>query len=115
MAISEFEIRKIERAADEFLEAHRPPAQIRPKLDLGVRISGQSVQVVEIRPRFDDPSQIMEIPVAKATFVKKTRRWKIYWMRGDLKWHSYPPEPETRSIEEFFTLVGADDNCCFFG
>jgi hypothetical protein len=36
-------------------------------------------------------------------------------MRSDLKWHSYTPAPELRSIEEFFAIVNADDTGCFFG
>jgi len=115
MALSEFETKKIERAASVFLEAKRPPVHLRSQVDLDVRVSGQSVQVVEIRPHFREPSTIMETPVAKATYVKKTQRWKIYWMRSDLKWHLYTPEPESRSIEEFFAIVSVDKNCCFFG
>ncbi|MFE8073467.1 DUF3024 domain-containing protein [Marinobacteraceae bacterium S3BR75-40.1] len=115
MAFSEFEIKKIEQAASKFLEARRPPVEIRPKLDLDVRLSGQSVEIIEIRPHFQDPERIIETPVAKATYVKKTQRWKIYWMRSDLKWHSYPPEPDSRSIEGFFTTVNRDENGCFFG
>ena len=108
MAFSEFEAKKIERAASAFLAERRPPIEIRSKLDLDVRISGQSVQIVEMRPHFREPSTIIESPVAKATYVKKTRRWKIYWMRSDLKWHLYMPEPELRSIEEFFAIVSAE-------
>jgi hypothetical protein len=115
MAFSEFEATKIERAASEFLKARRPPIDIRPELDLDVRVSDQSVQVVEIRPHFREPSKIIESPVAKSTYVQKAQRWKIYWMRGDLKWHSYAPEPESRSIEDFFAIVNADENGCFFG
>lgn len=115
MALSEFETRKVERAANEFLKIRRPPAEIRAEVDLEVRIAGQSVQIVEIRPHFLEPSRIMELPVAKATYVKKRQCWKIYWMRSDLKWHSYPPEPELRSIEDFFAVVDADEHSCFFG
>lgn len=115
MAFSEFEAKKIERAASEFLEVRRPPAHIRSQVDLDVRVSGQNVQVVEIRPHFLEPSKIIEAPMAKATYVKRTQRWKIYWMRGDLKWYSYTPEPESRSIEEFFAIVNTDEHRCFFG
>ncbi|WP_442915010.1 DUF3024 domain-containing protein [Marinobacter sp. G11] len=38
------------------LEDRRPPFEIRPKLDLHVRVSGQSVQVVEICPHFRKPA-----------------------------------------------------------
>ncbi|MFA5700055.1 MAG: DUF3024 domain-containing protein [Desulfuromonas sp.] len=115
MAFSEFEVKKIDRAAAEFLKARRPPVEIRSKLDLAVRVLGQSVQIVEMRPHFRESSTIIESPVAKATYVKKPQRWKIYWMRSDLKWHSYTPEPESRSIEEFFAVVNDDENGCFFG
>ncbi|HLR16590.1 MAG TPA: DUF3024 domain-containing protein [Alcanivoracaceae bacterium] len=115
MAFSEFEAKKIERAAFEFLGDRRPPVEIRPKLDFDVRVTGQSVQIVEIHPHFREPSKVIESPVAKATYVKKSQRWKIYWMRSDLNWHSYTPEPESRSIEEFFAIVNADENGCFFG
>lgn len=115
MAFSEFETKKLERSASDFLEARRPPVHIRSKVDLDVRVSGQSVQIVEVRPHFREPSTSIESPVAKATYVKKSQRWKIYWMRSDLKWHSYTPEPELRSIEDFFAAVNADENGCFFG
>jgi hypothetical protein len=115
MAFSKFEAKKIERATSEFLEVRRPPLEIRPELDLDVHVSGQSVQIIEIRPHFREPSKTIELPVAKATYVQKAQRWKIYWMRSDLKWHSYTPEPESRSIEEFFAIVNSDENGCFFG
>ncbi len=115
MTFSEFEVKKIERAASDFLEVRRPPAHIRSQVDLDVRVSGQSVQIVEMRPHFREPSTIIESPVAKATYVKKSQRWKIYWMPSDLRWHLYTPEPESRSIEEFFAIVHADENSCFFG
>jgi len=28
--------------------------------------------------------------MAKATYVRKTDRGKIYWQRANLKWHAYP-------------------------
>ena len=115
MAFSEFETTKIERAAAEFLEVRRPPVDIRSKLDLEARICGQSIQIIELRPFFRDPSTIIETPVAKATYIKASQRWKIYWMRSDLKWHGYTPEPEVSAIEDVFAIVNADEHGCFFG
>lgn len=115
MAFSEFETKRIDRAASAFMEARRPPLHFRSKLDLDVRVSGQSVEIVEIRPNFRDPTEIIELPVAKATYVKTSQRWRIYWMRSDHNWHSYKPEPQSRTIEEFFAVVDADENGCFFG
>ncbi|MDN6298328.1 MAG: DUF3024 domain-containing protein [Halomonas sp.] len=115
MAFSEFEEKKIQQAAAEFLGAVRPPAHMRSQVDVDVRIAGQSVHIVELRPDIREPSRIIELPVAKATYVKKHQRWKIYWMRSDLKWHLYTPRPEARSVEEMFAVVNSDENDCFFG
>ena len=45
MAFSEFEAKKIERAASEFLEVRRPPVAIRPELDIEVRVTGQAYKL----------------------------------------------------------------------
>ena len=75
----------------------------------------KSVELFEVRPVWDNPSQKMESPVAKATYVKTQDLWRIYWMRADLKWHSYPPTPEVDTLDAFLTLVAEDKHACFFG
>ncbi len=116
MALSEFELARVRKALDSFMAERRPPPHIRPKLDLGSRISGHSVAIFEIRPVWQGaPDDRRESPVAKATYVRTRDVWRVFWMRRDLKWHSYEPAPEVRSIEEFVTLVADDQNACFFG
>ncbi len=115
MALSEFELKKYEKAVTAFIERNRPPAHIRKELDLSYRITDQSIEIFEICPRWDNPKEIMESSVAKATYVKRQGIWKIYWQRADLKWHSYEPYPEAKDIEEFLGVVEADSNECFFG
>jgi hypothetical protein len=58
---------------------------------------------------------MLEHPIAKATYNKSKRNWKVYWQRADLKWHSFEPSPEVESIEDFLALVQADQYACFFG
>lgn len=115
MALSEFEIKKCERLAGEFVEKRRPPAHIRKELDLGFRVKGQSVEIFEIRPMWRNPEQRIEEAVAKATFVKTQKIWKVYYRRADLKWHRYDPDPEVGSLEEFLAIVDRDEYACFFG
>jgi len=115
MAFSEFELKKIQKAVGRYIEKHRPPAHLRNEVDLSFRISGQSVEIFEIRPLWSDPREKIEEPVAKATFVKSTKSWKVYWQRADLKWHRYEPDPEVSSIEEFIRLVEDDEYASFFG
>jgi hypothetical protein len=115
MAISEFERRRVEKLASEYVEKHRPPVHIRSELDIGYRISDQSLELFEIRPRWDNPSEILEHSFAKTTYIKKSKTWKIYWMRQDLKWHGYEPAPEVTSLEEFLSIVSEDAFACFHG
>lgn len=115
MALSEFEKKKLEKAAEEFLAIKRPPPHIRSQLDIGYRIAGQSVEVFELRPYYLDESQILEHAVAKATYVKSRKLWKVYWQRADLKWHSYEPVATVKTIEEFFEAVMDDPYGCFWG
>ena len=112
MAFSELERKRHERDIAKFMERRRPPPEIRPKLDLGFRLEGQSIELFEIRP---DSAKTMESAVAKTTFVRSQNRWKIYWMRRDLKWHGYEPAPEVHSLEAFLHVVDRDEYCCFFG
>ena len=115
MAFSELELKRFERDLARFMERRRPPQHVRPQLDIGYRISGQSVEIFEIRPDRRNEAQKLETPVAKATFVRTQNLWRIYWMRQDLKWHGYAPNYEARSLEEFLAIVDRDEHGCFFG
>lgn len=115
MAFNDIERKRVENAVAAFVQTVRPPAHIRPKLDVGYRVENQAVFIFEIRPSFRDPDTKHEGPVAKAVFVRKNNHWKIYWMRQDLKWHSYPPKPIVSSLNAFFEEVSADPNACFWG
>lgn len=115
MALSEFEIKKCEKKIASFMKLRRPPAHIRNELYLGYRIDGQSVEIFEIRPEWRNPSQKIEIPVAKATFVKTKNTWKIFWQRADLKWHGYQPALLVKSFCDFLNIVNEDKDGCFFG
>jgi Protein of unknown function (DUF3024) len=114
MAFNEMDLKRIAKAAEAFLAEHRPPVHIRPKLDFEYRVDGQSVELLEVRPKWDRPTEIMKRPIAKTTYVRTQNIWKIYWMRGNLTWHPYETS-QAKSIDGFFALVGEDKYGCFFG
>lgn len=115
MSFDDLQKRRIENAAAQFMSKNRPLPEIRSQVDFGYKVTGLSVELFEIRPRWKDPDTIMEIPFAKSTFVKSRNKWKIFWHRADMKWHGYEPHPEAQTIEEFFNVVNEDALCCFFG
>lgn len=115
MAFNELDLKRIEKYAGNFLKKRRPPLEIRNQVDIGYRIDKQSITVFEIRPRWNDPAVIIEIPIAKATFVQSQQCWKVFWQRADMKWHSYEPHAVVKTVEEFFAIIDADEFGCFWG
>ncbi len=115
MALSEFEQKRCEKIIGAYVKSRRPPAHVRGKVDIGFRVTAQSVEIFEIRPKFDDAVEKLEHSVAKATFVKYAQSWRVYWQRADLRWHAYEPVPVVASLEEFVQLVEADEHSCFWG
>jgi len=115
MAFNDLESKRIENAMAAFMAKRRPPPHIRPELDFGYRVSGQSIEIFEIRPQWDDPAIIHERPFAKATYVSTQNLWKVFWKRSDQKWHGYEPASTVKSIQDFLAVVDADPYGCFFG
>jgi Protein of unknown function (DUF3024) len=115
VALNELEAKRVENAVAAYVQKRRPPPHIRPKLDLGYRLSGQSVELFEIRPMFQKPSVKQEHGFAKATYVRTRDHWNVFWMRQDLKWHAYQPHPVAKNIAEFLSVVEKDEHHCFYG
>ena len=115
MPFNDLERKKLQKTLDAFIERTRPAAPVRPRLDFGYNLSGQSVELLEIRPQWDDASVICKRAFAKATYVKTQNVWKIFWLRASLKWNGYAPQPTAPSIEGFLKTVEKDQYGCFYG
>ena len=100
---------------ENYVERIRPPHDIRHQLDIGYKIDNQSIILLEIRPSFRDPKVLSESEYAKATYVKSENKWKVYWMRGNLKWTLYEPRPKVKNLKDFVELVEEDKYHCFKG
>ncbi len=70
MAFHDLERKKIENLLNAFIEKIRPAPHIRSELDFSFDITGQSIELVEIRPLWGNKSIIHRHAFAKATFVK---------------------------------------------
>jgi len=62
MALTDLERKRCERDIAKFMERRRPPPHIRPKLDLGYKIEGQSVEIFEIRPDWQNQRRQCSLP-----------------------------------------------------
>jgi hypothetical protein len=82
MVPSELDAARARKALDAFKVRRRPPAHVRSQLDLGLRITGQSVEIFEIRPAWRGaPGETMEHAVANE-----------YWWGQVLHRHVARPE-----------------------
>ena len=115
MAISEFEEKRIEKIVGAFIAKHRPPAHIRKELDFDYRFKDQSIEIFEVSPSWKDPSATTESFVAKITYVKSKKIWKLFWQRADLKWHGYEPFPSGKTLEDCLAVIDNDEYACFWG
>ena len=85
MAFTKEELEQYRRVVNAYVEKRRPPVHLRDKVDLAFRIDGQSIFIFELRARFNDPQDLIESPIAKATWVKSRNVWRIYWQPSDMK------------------------------
>ena len=115
LALTELERKRCEKALADFMTRRRPPPHLRDQFDLGYTMQGQSIEIFESRPHWKDAGVRQESPVAKATFVRTQGIWKVFWMRADLKWHSYEPKAAVNTFKEFLGAVDRDEHGCFFG
>lgn len=115
VAFSDREEAQIEDVVGAFIERRRPPPHLRKDLDLGYRISGQSVVIFELRPRWQHREAKIELKIAKATLVRSISAWRVYWQRGDGKWRLLEPTSQVAALEEFVALLDANVHGVFFG
>ena len=115
MAFNDFERAVNQKTLNWFIERRRPPIHIRPQLDIGYEINGQTVDILEIRPDWKDKTTLRRTPVARAKFVRTEEQWRLCWMRGDLKWYAYEPDHIHSTLQSALKIVDADALCCFFG
>jgi hypothetical protein len=99
----------------EFIERHRPKPEIRGKLDYRADFQGAELILSEVRPRFDAPDEILNLPFARLRWFKSRKMWKLYWRRASGKWELYPPDPFQHSLAKALKLISSDQHGCFFG
>ena len=115
MAIDIFQTLDVIEALENFIYKIRPPEEIRDQVDITYKIEDQSVIIFEQRPHWNKPGEIIESLIAKTTYVKTQKTWKVFWMQSDFKWHAYKPNPVVKTIKEFVDLVDEDKHSCFWG
>jgi len=116
LAFNDLELRHIENTVGAMCRRRSPP-QFKDQLQIIYEYKGHSVLVYETRPPWDKLGVWTKLGIAKFTYVRSRKEWKLYWMRRDLKWHAYDPETGTKrnSLERLVQVVDIDRYGAFFG
>ena len=114
MVLAEIELARVDKSVGGLCRRRTRP-EIRDQLRLEYSVQRHDVDLYEVRPHWKDPGEELQTPIAKFRFVRTVNEWRLYWMRQDLKWHSYEPFPASRSLDNLVDAVDRDEFCCFFG
>ena len=114
MALSELELELIDKVVGGLCyEMNRP--EFKDELSIGYRIDKQDVVIFEKRPAYKQPTKFTEIPAAKLKYLRTKNEWRLFWMRGDLKWHAYNPKKKSVKLSDLVTEIKSDPYGCFWG
>ena len=114
MAFREVDLKRIEQTVGGFC-GNCSPGHLKDKLRLTYEVKGHEVVIVERRPRWDNETEWTETPVAKLKFIRSANKWRLYWMRADMKWHKYPGLSSSHRLDVLLEEIDADPLACFFG
>ena len=115
MAFNKMELEHIDRTVGAFVRRRQPPEHLLDKLRHDVEIDGHKVRIWTIRPHWQDPTEEIRSAVAQFTYIRTEDRWKLYWMRRDMKWHVWPPAAHIERLEDLVAVVDEDAHGGFWG
>ncbi len=114
MAFSKLEIELIDNVVGGLCrEMNRP--EFKDELSIVYRVDKQDVIISEKRPAYQRPKEYIETPAAKLKYIKSKKEWRLFWMRGDLKWHSYNPKKNSVKLKDLVAEIRSDPYGCFWG
>jgi hypothetical protein len=114
MAFSELELKLIDHTVGALCRRRTLP-QFADQLRFVYEVDGHSVAIFEDRPPWRGRGAWTHRGIAKFRYYRSRRTWQLYWLRQDLKWHLYEPEPETADLAALVAAVDEDTYGAFFG
>ncbi|MGH8083163.1 MAG: DUF3024 domain-containing protein [Lysobacter sp.] len=112
--LNDIERKRAENAVTKLLAPRHTP-HVKSGGDVLYRVVDQAIEVYSARPAYDDPDEIIEIPIAKFRYVRTREVWQLFWIRASGKWQGYGPRLEAQSLAELVEEVWQDPFCCFWG
>jgi Protein of unknown function (DUF3024) len=91
------------------------PAHLSDQVKVDHRFRGNTVEIVEHRPGFADPTKWTEMVIATFRYSVKNGTWQLYWADRNSKWHVYELVKPSRDIGPLLREVETDPTCIFWG
>lgn len=114
MPLSEFTKRLIETKITEYCE-QKIPLTARDKVKLIFKIIGNKVTLIETRPYYMNPSIWTETPIAQFRFDNETKKWTLYCMDRNSRWHLYDLINPSADFDDMLKALDNDKTGIFWG
>jgi len=95
--------------------ARRVPEAVRHQVRLVHAWDGNKVTLVEQRPRWNNPSEWIDHPIARFRYRVAEGDWTIDWRDAHGKWHDYKPHPGSKAFSRVLAEVDQDPTGIFWG
>ena len=114
MPLSEFTKKLIETRLAEYCD-RKIPIHVRDRVKLIYRIIGTKVTLIETRPYHMNPSVWTETPIAQFRFDNATKKWSLYSLDRNSKWHLYDLIKPSADFEDMLKALDNDKTGIFLG
>jgi hypothetical protein len=114
MPLPEFTIRLVETKLTEYCD-QKIPIHARDRIKLIYKIIGNKVTLIETRPYHMNPSVWTETPIAQFRFDHETKKWALYFMDRNSRWHLHDLVKPSADFEDMLKELDRDLTGIFWG
>jgi hypothetical protein len=114
MPLSEFTKKLVETKLSEYGD-YKIPIHARDQVRLIHKIVGNKVTLIETRPYHMNPSVWTETPIAQIRFDHGTKKWTLYFMDRNSKWHLYDMVKPSANFDDMLKALDRDPTGIFWG
>jgi hypothetical protein len=114
MPLPEFTKKLIETKLAEYCD-RKIPIHVRDQVKLIYKTIGNKVTLIETRPFYCDPSIWTETPLAQFRFDNEAKKWALYFLDRNSKWHLYDLIKPSADFEDMLKALDNDKTGIFWG
>ena len=114
MPLPEFTKKLIETKVTEYCD-RKIPIHVRDQVKLIHKITGNKVTLIEARTFYCDPSIWTETPIAQFRFDNETKKWALYFLDRNSRWHLYDLIKPSADFEDMLKALDNDKTGIFWG